>query len=99
VKDAVAWSEKGEAGAGKKERDPWDATALQWAYIGILFLYILVMRHIGYGVATFAFCFILMTMLGPKTPKGICLNAVFSAITAVLLVYIFGTLLDLFLPG
>jgi hypothetical protein len=98
LKGTIAWGKKAGGLLQKKKKDPDDATAMQWSYIGILFVYILVMRYIGYAISTFALCFIVMTMLGPKTPKAICVNAVLSAATAGLLVYVFGTLLSLFLP-
>jgi len=101
LKGAVAWGAKAaefDLRSVKKEKDPDDATHLQWGYIGVLFVYILVMPHIGYAISTFAFCFIVMLMLGPKTPKALCIDAALSAVSAWLLVYIFGSLLNLFLP-
>lgn len=72
---------------------------LQWAYIAALFIYIAIMPLIGYGIATFGFCFVLMTLLGERrTLKSLCVYAALSGITAWSLVYIFGTLLRLFLP-
>lgn len=71
---------------------------LQWAFMGSLFLYIALMPVLSYLPATFLFCFCAMALLGKRTKKDLLIYAGASALTACGLMYIFGTLLSLFLP-
>ena len=71
---------------------------LQWTFMGSLFLYILIMPLLGYLVATFLFSFGAMALLGKRTKKEFLIYAGASAITSYSLMYIFGTVLGLFLP-
>ena len=79
------------------DRDPV-AARMQWAFIGALGVYIIVLPYIGYIVATFCFCFLTMLLLGPIDKKSVFVSALMSAITSIALTYIFGHILKLFLP-
>lgn len=86
-----------ETAVAKEENDPV-AVKMQVAFIVFLGGYILLMPFLGYTFATFGFCFLAMTLLGPKNKKAVCINALMAGATALALTYIFGSLLHLFLP-
>jgi hypothetical protein len=82
----------------KSEKKDPVAVKMQWIFIGLLAAYIGLMPVVGYSAATFGFCFLAMSLLGPRGKKSVCVNALMAAITSAALTYIFGHLLMLFLP-
>ncbi len=68
------------------------------ATIGLLIAYVLVLPHLGYRTATIAFLILCMLLLGKRTPAAAAGYAALSAGVALSLEYVFGRLLQLFLP-
>jgi hypothetical protein len=71
---------------------------LQAGLIGLVCLYLAAMPFLGYAVSTVLFLIASMYLLGKRSLKQLAVYTVVSIITAALLDYTFGHLLQLFLP-
>lgn len=71
---------------------------MQFVFVGIIILYLLIMPLLGYIASTVLFLLAEMLFLGKRTLKDAALCLVVACVTTGLLYYVFAYLLYLFLP-
>jgi len=71
---------------------------LQWSFVGLFLLYLIILPVLGYIWTTLGFLVAGMALLGPRKPRNLALYAGVAVVVTFGLQYVFSGLLHLFLP-
>lgn len=99
---SIDFSSKAVRGKGEPAKGKATITVgtlfMQFVFVGMIILYLLIMPLLGYIASTVLFLLAEMLFLGKRTLRGAALCLVAACVTTGLLYYVFAHLLYLFLP-
>jgi len=88
----------GRKAQSAKVMTPSDAILLRWGMVSLLAAYVLALPLTGYLIATVLFLFAEMCLLGPRKSRTLVVYGMVSGGVTLGLYYLFGSLLQVFLP-